>query len=355
MMEIRKEEYDTVDRHLTLYPSISKYYDNEKILKQIFSTKMRYKQHPLFWHLLDYKNAEKLSKNLHILNQKCNKFKRILKKLYQTDMFNFKSTITEIDVLSYFFKKASKDFIIEYEPQIKGKSELPDAKIITDGNEFYLEIFTIFEDARIQNLGDIHQDIRMKVDSIENNPLLISYALEEGFKRENIDEFVAFIKSLIGTSNSIKHEDTFSFEKDGGVIANVTFYAYEGIEKGFVSFMHSPILKMKDASRIKNKILDELEQLPSNEKNIVVVNLSNIHGDNFLDVEDAFLGKLFVIVDKDTLQGKEARKPNGIIHHSKGRDCSLIIAYNNHDFSTRRYYHNLSASKIIQEDELDLF
>lgn len=217
-------------------------------------------KHSIFWILVDEPRCSRILKNLDILKEKCEKFQRLINKLKSgKDELNFDATLTEVEVLAYYYQKESDRFIVEYEPLgTKG----PDCKISIDGVDYYLEILTIFLNEKINS------------------------------------------------------------------------------EKWFVGSLNPAI-------RIKNKVLDKANQLPNNEKNIAVVNLSYSIEDEDIGLQMALMG--------------QPQANNGIIHHSEGKNISLMIGYrgeyhgkwlnllNGEWYSRTRYMFNPSANKPIDE------
>jgi len=363
MRPITKEEFKKVETALETYPDLKKYIDGN-LIKFFFKTSERLMQHPLFWYLLRDGNAGRLFHNLKILEKNCNKFKRVLNKIHDKDNIGFLSSISEIDVLSYYYSKVSDDFQVEYEPDIKEKGTKVDAKITTKNKDFFIEIFTVFLDQNYQKMDKIHQRIRSKIDSFEDNPYIICYSIYEKFTGEDIDYFVGETKKIID-QNIVEEKnanpenpevDEVTITRKGSDIANIRLYRDKKVTKGFVGSMMSPFQKVEDAGRIKQKVLTKINQLPNQGRNIVIINLSKIYGDKFYDMDDAFLGQKTVLVDKVTLEGSQGRHTNGIVHHEKGKYISMIIAYINDDYSTRRYYINDATSlEQLDQDEWKLF
>ena len=309
-------------------------------------------------------NAEKLCKNLNILEKECSKFDRVIKKIHERDRTLFYSYISEVDVIAYYYSKSSDNYQVEYEPAISEKGTKVDAKITINKKDYFLEIFTIFLDQNFQKIDEMHQIIRERIDAFLDNPYLICYSIYEQFTDSDIDFFVTEVKKIIDENakneqnapkdNPVVEERMISRRDED--IAQVRLYRIKNGKKGYVGAMMSPVQKVEDAGRIKQKVLSKIDQLPSQGRNIVVVNLSKIYGDKFYDMEDAFLGQRTVFVDRVTLEGAEGRHANGIVHHKKGKYISMIIAYINDDYSTRRYYINdATASEQLNQEEWKLF
>ncbi|MFW6122283.1 MAG: hypothetical protein ACOC80_15480, partial [Petrotogales bacterium] len=163
-------------------------------------------------------------------------------------------------------------------------------------------------------------------------------------------------ENIANDQNSSNFVDKKTISKDEVDIAEVRLYLGNKSKKGYSGAFITPFRKVEDAGRIKQKVLTKIDQLPSRGRNIVVVNLSNIMSDKFYDMDDAFLGQKTVFVNKATFEGTEGRHANGIVHHEKGKYISMIIAYVNNDYSTRRYYINdLTAIEQLDKKEWKLF
>ena len=362
MRPIMDEECKKVEDALEMYPDLKRYFNNET-QKEFFNQKDRLKQNPLFFYLLRNGNAEKLVGNLKILEEKCDKFHSILKKIHERDYEVFHSYISEIDILSYYYSKASDDFQIEYEPEIKEKGSKIDAKITVKDKNYFLEIFTLFRDERFKKIDDIALQIRLKLDVFEKNPYIIFITIYDNFEESFIDSFVEEIKKIIEDTSpkkEVSEEFGIVAEKeiliDNKPIGKARFNRGKK-DKGFVGGFSTPVQKVEDAGRLKNRILEKIDkQLPSNDGNIVIINLSKIMGDGFYDIDDAVFGQKGVLIDKKTMKARDNRHQNGVVHHKKGKHISLIIPYIKDDFSTRIFFMNdLTASKVFTKEEVKLF
>lgn len=348
-----EEEYKKVRQGLDIFPNLKNYIE-KGLLDSFFTTLERAQQHPLFWFLLKNGNAEKLSFNLIILEKKCEKFQTILNKIHERDPVQFDSNMTEVDVASFYYSRSSPTYIVEFEPAIPEKGTKVDLKITINKVKYFIEIFTIFPDQNIQRIDKIHDEIRKKINSLNDNPFVVCYSIYEGFSKEDIDFFIEQVRTIIreNTKKCAKPQDIVDeriIYKESQEIAQVTLIRGK-TGKGCVGYMLSPFQKVEDAGRIKEKVLTKISQLPESGRNIVIVNLSKIHGD-FYDVDDAFLGQQTVYVDKVTLKGVNGRHGNGIIHHSKGEHISMIIAYTQDDYSKRRFFINDATAKIKLDPE----
>ena len=128
MRPIMKEEYEKVHQALENFKELNRFIGTE-FIKSFFNTTDRLRQHPLFWYLHENDNAEKLCKNLIILEKECSKFDRVLKKIHEQDRTLFYSYISEVDIIAYYYSKSPSGYQIEYEPIISEKGTKVDIKI----------------------------------------------------------------------------------------------------------------------------------------------------------------------------------------------------------------------------------
>ncbi len=316
------------------------------------SIEERHKKHPIFWVLLDQNRAQKLAQNLDTICGKTDKINRIIRKLKSsTDEFNFHSLISEIEVLAYYYNKVTENYKVFYEPRVEKKNKKIDGRLTINGTDYNLEILTVFEDEEGQSIHSAHEEIRKQLDSIEGNNFILSFSTEKNFSLQDIPGFVEFVKKLL-ERKTIVHKDTFVFRKENKPVAKITFYKDPKVNRGFVGFMNQPVRFLDCAGRIKNKILSKVDQLPNNSKNIVIVNLSHITND-FIDLEEVFLGQSCVQIDIKTHEAKSARHPNSIVNHPKGKNISMVVGYVNENYNSRRFYINLSADKPVDKELIE--
>jgi len=323
MRDVLQEEVDSGKKNIQIFNNLNEFFGKDWLEAHLTVDK-RENKHQIFWILIEPNLCSKLSNNLSIINEKCDKFKRIISKLKKDeDYFNFHSLLTEIEVLTYYYRLFDKS-MIEYEPKVENGKKL-DIKLTIGDEKFFIEIFTIFRDEYEQELDKLRLDVQKELNKFDQ-PFLISFGLELEFKETNIDGFLKFFNGLLKNIESINEEDTFDYYENNIKLADITFLKHFENKKGYVGIIHGRVIELKNDIRIKNKVLSKINQLPNGEKNIVIVNLSYILED-FFTVDNAFLGQYYVSVDKKTLKGTDKRHPNGIIHHDNGNEISLIIIY----------------------------
>ena len=114
-----------------------------------------------------------------------------------------------------------------------------------------------------------------------------------------------------------------------------------------------PVMMMNTAGRLKGKIKDEIEQLPENQLNVIVLDISYPTAD-FIDIEDAFAGQVGVRINVETGEATPFRNANGIIHIDEGQQVGLIIGFKGFDYENRRKYVNLSAIRPFNDEILSV-
>jgi len=313
----------------------------------IFLEVKRRKAHPLFWILVDEIKSKELADNLKQIPQP--HLNRLIVKLKDgSDEFNLHATLTEVQVLPYYFAKSSKNYIVSHEDLIPATGKKPDIQIQTKSEKYYGEILTIFQDETDIKLDNIQEDIREKIDELTNNPFVVSFGLELNFEKDYIGDFLKFSENLIISNPKLKEK--YNFKANGQKLAYVMFSESKK-GKGFTGFMNGPARMGDDSGRIKNKLLDKTEQLPPKSKNFIVINLSYMIGGQ-PDFENVFFGQLAVNINKETHEAKPVNLPNSILNHSKGKRISAFIVYKG-DYKKRQIYLNLSSENPINKNELN--
>ena len=348
---ILSEEIEVIRKNIDTFPNIKDIF-SEDFINNLLKIEERLKKHSLFWILLDLQKTSKLSNNLGILRLKFSSFSSLLNRLLDDiDKDNFYSVLTEIEILSYFYDKFSSENL-EYEPSIEGKTGKPDLKLNLNGEEYYMEIFNLRDDSIQREINEIQDSIKKEIDKI-NQPFSILFSTEISFKKENMGDFVSFVSSLLDKKEQIKHGDKFDFFKDNSKLADIKFFNSNNNQGQVYSMLH-PLRILNDSIRIKNKMLDKIDkQLPEDKKSIIIMDNSYAFYADY-DVFDAIYGRYCVFVDPNTREIKDARQPNGLIHHPKGKSISAIVSYSG-DYSNRKIFLNPFATNKLSEQELSLF
>ncbi len=328
----------------------------EEFLKKLFRPEERTKKHPLFWLLLnDFYSAERLVKSLLILETKCDKFSSILDRFrVEGDRLNFFSLLTEIDILAHYYNNTSDALVIEAYPRVEDKGTKADMKIIANGEEYYVEILTVFQDRVQQEIEMLHDKIRSKLEEIKQNVFSLSFGTNEGFGHEHIEEFAIFVKNLLQDKESIKLGEPYEFRLDDKILAKVRFQKYPNITPGTVVGMHGPVTTFDDAGRLKSKILDKIRQLPNRKKNVLIINLSYITT-GLEEIDEVIQGQNVVEIDTKAKAGRWSRLSNGIVHDPRSKNISLIIAYVKNNYIFKRLYLFPSSENQIGKEELTIF
>lgn len=225
--------------------------------------------HPLITILSDPDLLNRLIKNLSVLKFKCPKFPRIIRKL-KTDKANFFSNLSEVEVVSYYYQNHDPGDL-EYEPSVEGGKNLDLMLNAKNNVKYYFEIFTVLEDEIQQRSRDIMDEISLEIRKL-NLPYVINFKINEDFKISYESDFIDFIKTSL---NENKGENSFKFYKEGLEVAEFRCIESKSIRGAANSF--GPSKFINPVGRVRDRILSKLnEQIPSNQNNILVINLSYV-------------------------------------------------------------------------------
>jgi hypothetical protein len=182
-------------------------------------------------------------------------------------------------------------------------------------------------------LNELKSIIESKIRDIEL-PYVISFGILLSFEKDNIDEFIDFIKSLGNPSLN-----TYEFNKNDLTLAQITFLKKS--DKCIIASRNSAAREFETAGRIKFKLLDKSKQLPKVGYNIIIIKL-NDHSASDIDMDQAFNGQRGInIATKE-----QFIKDNGFVHDDKSDDVAMAISYKS-VFSKRRLYLNDNAKNQI--------
>jgi KaiC/GvpD/RAD55 family RecA-like ATPase len=95
--------------------------------------------------------------------------------------------------------------------------------------------------------------------------------------------------------------------------------------------MLGPVIEIKSSERLKNKILEKIEQLLEGYLNLVVLNISHPWA-HFENAEDAF---------------------NGAIDMEESKHVSAVVAFEDFDYENRKIYVNSQASILLTNELLE--
>jgi hypothetical protein len=250
MRDVLQEEVDSGKKNLQIFNNLRDFFGKEWLESHLTIDK-RENKHQIFWILIDPSQCSKLSNNLSIINENCDKFKRIISKLKKDeDYFNFHSLLTEIEVLAYFYRLFDKS-AIEYEPKVENGKKV-DIKLTINKEEFYIEIFTIFRDEYEQELDKLRLKVQKDLNKFDQ-PFLLSFGLELKFKENNIDGFLKFFDRLLNNIESINEEDSFDYYEKNRKLADITFLKRFEEKKGYVGICHGRVIELKNDIRIKHR------------------------------------------------------------------------------------------------------
>jgi hypothetical protein len=284
------------------------------------------------------------------------KFKKIINSLKEKAGENeFGSFIPEIEVLAFYASKKDDGVSVEYEPNIPNKNNVGDIKLSFGGKEMYLEVTKLFSSEKEKRIDDMLRLLGSKIDEIVDNPFYISIGIEESFTENDVLPFVELVQSQVEKYKHIQEipaEKIPKFDYNSKGFFMFTMRAPNG-KKGHAGGFFTPVMDLTTAGRLKGKIKDKTEQLPDNEINVVVLDISH-HFAHFEDIENAFAGQEGVRINVKTGEVTPYRNANGIIHIDEGRQIGLIIGFKGFDYENRRKYVNTSAIVPFNDDILSV-
>ena len=347
---VDNDEVERVKKNLETTPTISEALGEDWINNNIPNKEERSEKHVMFWMFLDESKCKKMEDWLSTLKTTLSgaKFLKVVNSLKEKKRENeFYSFVTEIEVLSYYKKQENDSFEVEFEPHIPSKTKVGDIKLSFDSTQVFLEITRLFLSKEEEETNRIIRTISGKIDAIENNPFVITFGIMESFSEADIEPLVELVHQKI-----IEERDTFTgepFTTDFDEKAWFKFHKKLENKKGYVGGTIFPVIRVRSAGRLKNKVLDEVEQLPENQFNVIVLDISHYFAD-FDDVEDALAGQSAVKIDLKTMEATQFRHANGIMQMDRGRMVGAIIAFKGFDYEHRKKYVNLSAERPFTDE-----
>jgi hypothetical protein len=349
------DEIERVKKSLEAAPTISEALGKDWINNNLLNKEERLKKHAMFWMFLDESRCRKMEDWLLTLKTTLHdaKFTKIVNLMKEKKQeIEFYSFVAEIEVLSYYKKNEKNNYKVEFEPNIPGTTKVGDIKISYDSTEVFLEITRIFSSEEEQKFDKIKETIRESIDEIDGNPFVITFGITDRFSSADIKQFVQLVNQKITEQRDTFKESTGEpFTVDFDEKGWFKFHKKLEHKRGYVGGMLPPVLMIDSAARLKNKILDETEQLAEKQFNLIILDIS-YHFADFEDVEDAFAGQLGLRIDLKTMEGTPFRHANGIVQVDKGKKVGAIIAFKGFDYENRRKYVNLSAECLFTDDML---
>lgn len=336
----KDQEIEQVKSNLSACNTLVGALNPDWINNQILQKMERAKAHNLFWLLLNKDRSQKLDSWLAILKATLlqTKFQGLINKMKRkTRKIEFYSLLSEIEVVSHY---AKRDYIVEYEPPHG------DLKLILNGSEVFLEIARLFSSQEEERISSLVNSVWNKLDDLNNNKYVVSFRVSPEFLESDVDSFIEFVSSIVAQDLEEFPSEEFTF--DGGK-ASVTILFISPRERGYVGGSLIGATRINSAGRLKDKILDEMSQLPKNQLNIVVYNITHL-ATEFDDIEDAFYGQSALRIYKETMKTEPIRKSNGVIHEKEGEKVSAIIAYEDFNYENRRIYPNPKAKIPITQE-----
>jgi len=349
MQEVPKKVFEDIKKNLEEFPIIKELFGSDWIDSQ-FEIKSLKELHPFFKSFYNKDFLEKISPKLILIKNKTDKIKRIIKKIKTNkDEDTIRSVLSEIEVLSFYYKKQNDDFKVEYEPILENLEKVPDIKLTIANKEYFAEIITILDDQYFREIGRIQNIIEDKINGLDDNPYGICFGTEADFVDEDIDDFIELIKSIINGHDSINFAETYYYSKNGKVVGYFIIGKTTNGKGGVASKMVGGLLN--DAGRLKNKLLGEIKHFPEKVPIIIIVDLSYVIGD-FLISDDVCGGQLVARIIPEASESFPATLNNSIFNHDKGKLISLVIGYRNHNYEDRVKYQNPNSPYPISDEAI---
>jgi len=343
----KDQEIEQVQSNLKRCKTLVDTLTSDWVDKQILQKMERTKIHTLFWLLWDKDKSQKLDSWLRTLKTTLpnTKFQGLINKIKKSSgEIEFFSLLSEIEVVSYY---SSKGHVLEYEPP-KG-----DLKLSLNGSEVFIEIAKLFSSQEEQRINSLANLIWNKLDNLKDNKYLISFGISPAFSESDVSSFMEFASDVLAKEFKIFPSEKFPFNSGK---ASVTVLSESKNGKGRVAGNLVGVMEIHSSARLKNKILDEISQLPKDKLNIIVYNITHFAA-HFDDIEDAFYGqlalRLYVSKEKGVVHKEPVRKENGVVHKEEGEQISAIIAYEDFNYEKRRTYPNPEAKFRIKKEMLE--
>jgi hypothetical protein len=349
---VREEEIEQVRQCLEVTPLLKNELGIDWIKSNLLTIEKRATKHYLFWLFVENWKVLKIERWLTDLRIYLPqpKFRKIINYLKaKNNKTDFNSLISELEVLAYYSNKGLK---VEYEPNIPEKRKIGDIKLTFGSIEVFIEVTRLFESQDEKNRDLLVNSIVDAIDALPYNPFIITVDIADDFSSLDVQPCIKFVSDeILRLKDILEPVETKPFELNYGSKVIFRFFKRITHKTGYVGGSLIPSLDINDSSRVKNKILGELNQLPYNRLNIIAIDISHYFLD-FDDVEDALKGQLGYQINLQTGEGRTVRNLNGIIHMKTGQQVGLVIAFKSFDFENRKKLVNLSAKILFPEEIL---
>ncbi len=351
---VDKEEIKEVKENLESTPIIVDVLGDNWINNNLLNREERIKKHTLFWLFLDATKIQKME-NWLIVTKACvtgTKFNKIVNSLKaKRDEKDCYSLLAELEVLAYYGSKGIK---VEYEPDIPEKKNVGDLKLTIGSVEVFVEITRLFESQEDERTTKLVRSVAQKIDEIPDNPFISTLVIEDGFCEKDLEPFIELVSNEIAKNkNTLEPAEGKPYIIDFYHKAELRLRKKISHKKGYVGGSIYPTVEICSAGRLKNKILDKLEQLPDGKLNAVAVDIS-YHFADFGHVKQAFDGQLGYLINRKTGEGTYIRHANGVVHIDEGRQIGVLIAFKSFNYEQRRKYPNLSATVPFTDEFLSM-
>jgi hypothetical protein len=116
MTTLPLEYIKRINENIGKSKDIISFFGKDWLNEQIYTEEKEY--HHILVILAKIKELNKLTNNLKVLKNNCPKYPRIIRKL-KSDNANFFSNLSEVDIVSYYYRNHNKENL-EYEPSVEG-------------------------------------------------------------------------------------------------------------------------------------------------------------------------------------------------------------------------------------------
>lgn len=348
MIYIEKEELTKVLNRIKIF--------NNKLPKKYLDSfnniKLRKKQHPLFFTLLNDEKNFYLQKAISSIKKynKAKYYNKAIKKLIEDGSYlNHCGALAEIIVVGYYLNKFRNKSKIEvvWERNIPNSKKNIDITII-DKIKINIEITGIHEDERIREHFDLRYKIKNKITQVieKNKEQKYSYgfSLFKQDEKEIVNWNDIMINKLIKFIYQVRKNGVgkYQFMHDNIVIAFVEINKLNKLKNEYAYSLDIWSGITEESKRIKNKILDKAKvQLPKNEYNFICIPTLSGFTDE-IDFLQAFLGQEQYHIRQNIKKIRFSRKNNGTITLIEKRNLSPIygLIYTNLDYSKKKIIIN---------------
>jgi len=272
--------------------------------------------------------------------RKIKNHKKLLDRLNSAkDENQIKDIISEMQVGAHHIKKGHS---VEYEPP---KPNPPEFRVITNENDFFVEVKSVREHEDLENQRKIRNDLEERIQKIKKPYLLYLNVYETKFDSLKNKKIASFIKNKLDTRIEFNTDIKIEIGSE-----EVGYFAIEGILKDsdYCRLQKSYMFSYGD---IMQKIINQIENankktIPVHKHFIVIIRLPD-HADEY-EMESAIKGietiELFSDkVSKRVVASRTIRK-NRTLYSNKHFKRICAIIYYKDEFDVKNSYYILNKN-----------